>query len=104
MRRILVTGANKGIGFAITERILEEADDTFVFLGSRDRGRGEAAAERLQQAGAGRADRIQVVEIDVASDQSVDRAARQVRDACGGQALYGIVNNAGIGLRSNIVL
>lgn len=101
MRRILVTGANKGIGFAIAERILEEADDTFVFLGSRDVGRGEAAVQRLQQAGASRGDRIQVVEIDVASDESVDRAARQVRDACGREALYGIVNNAGIGLGSN---
>ena len=78
MRRILVTGANKGIGFAIAERILEEADDTFVFLGSRDRGRGDAAVERLRQAGAGRADRIQAVEIDVASDESVDLAARDM--------------------------
>lgn len=100
MRRILVTGANKGIGFAIAERILEEADDTFVFLGSRDRGRGEAAAENLRQAEASRANRVQVVEIDVASDQSVDRAPRQVRDSCGRESLYGIVNNAGIGLGS----
>ncbi len=97
MRRILVTGANKGIGFAIAERILDEAADTFVFLGSRDRGRGDAAVERLRQAGAGRTGRIQAVEIDVASDDSADRAARNVCNACGGESLYGIVNNAGIG-------
>ncbi len=96
MRRILVTGANKGIGYAIAERILEEADDTFVFLGSRDRGRGVAAAENI-----GQSNRMQVVEIDVASDASVDKAAEQVREACGGEPLYGIVNNAGIGLGSN---
>jgi carbonyl reductase 1 len=98
MRRILVTGANKGIGFAIAGRILEEAEDTFVFLGSRDPGRGEAAAESLRRPGAGSADRIQVVEIDVASDASVDRASHMVRSECGGDQLYGIVNNAGIGL------
>ncbi|RYH07364.1 SDR family NAD(P)-dependent oxidoreductase [Tropicimonas sp. IMCC6043] len=98
MRRILVTGANKGIGFAIAERILEEADDTFVFLGSRDLARGNTAAESLSRAGADRADRIRVVELDVSSDVSVDHAARKVREACGGDKLYGIVNNAGIGL------
>ncbi len=96
MRRILVTGANKGIGYAIAERILEEADDTFVFLGSRDRGRGDAAAESI-----GQADRIQVIEIDVASDASVDQAAAEIREMCAGEQLYGIVNNAGTGIGSD---
>ncbi|MDJ0631470.1 MAG: SDR family NAD(P)-dependent oxidoreductase [Rhodobacter sp.] len=98
MRRILVTGANKGIGAAIAERILEEADDTFVFLGSRDADRGNAAAERLRQAAEDRTDRIQVVDIDVASDASVHESARKVGDLCEGEKLYAIVNNAGIGL------
>lgn len=101
MRRILVTGANKGIGFAIAERILEEAEDTVVFLGSRDRGRGDAAAEKLRQAGADRASRIHVVEVDVASDASVEEAAQTVRGALGGDTLQGIVNNAGVGLGSD---
>ncbi len=93
MRRILVTGANKGIGYAIAERILEEHNDTFVFLGSRDRGRGEAAAESI-----GHADRVQMIEIDVASEASVDEAAEAIARACAGEPLYGIVNNAGTGL------
>jgi NAD(P)-dependent dehydrogenase (short-subunit alcohol dehydrogenase family) len=101
MLRILVTGANKGIGFAIAERILEEADDTFLFLGSRDRARGEAAAERLRQGGPNRADRVEVVEIDVVSDESVERAAERVREACGSDELFAIVNNAGAGIWSD---
>ena len=96
MKRILVTGANKGIGYAIAQRILEEHNDTFVFLGSRDRGRGEAAAESV-----GNADRLQVVEIDVASDDSVNSAAEQIKESCAGEPLYGIVNNAGTGLGSD---
>ena len=98
MRRVLVTGANKGIGYAIAERILEEVEDTFVFLGSRDPERGEIAAESLRQAGEDRANRIQVVKIDVANDESVHQAAREIWDTCGTEKLFAIVNNAGIGL------
>ena len=47
MRRILVTGANKGIGLAIVQAILKNHDDTFVFLGSRDAERGKKACETI---------------------------------------------------------
>jgi NAD(P)-dependent dehydrogenase (short-subunit alcohol dehydrogenase family) len=47
MRRVLVTGANKGIGLAIARGILAEHDDTFVLLGSRERARGQAAIDAL---------------------------------------------------------
>jgi NAD(P)-dependent dehydrogenase (short-subunit alcohol dehydrogenase family) len=99
MRKILVTGANKGIGLAIAKAILDEHADTFVYLGSRDAARGKAAAESL-----GRADRVQVVAIDVGNEASVREAAKHVTGP-----LYGIVNNAGIGrgeladvLRTNV--
>ncbi|MEM7462010.1 MAG: SDR family NAD(P)-dependent oxidoreductase [Pseudomonadota bacterium] len=101
MKNILVTGANKGIGFAIVERILEEADDTYVFLGSRDSGRGEAAVDKLLQAHADFTNRIEMLEIDVSSDESVQRAAEIVRSQCADDGLYGIVNNAGIGFGSS---
>lgn len=82
MRRVLVTGANKGIGRAIAEAILRHADDTFVYVGSRDRGRGEAARQSLPDAG-----RAEVVELDVTDAKSVERVRLE--------PLYGIVNNAG---------
>ena len=87
MRKVLVTGANKGIGLAIVKAILDEHDDTFVYLGSRDAARGKAAAESL-----GKADRVSALEIDVASEASVKAAAKHVSGP-----LYGVVNNAGIG-------
>ncbi|WP_146652656.1 SDR family NAD(P)-dependent oxidoreductase [Labilithrix luteola] len=94
MRRILVTGANKGIGFAIVQAILEEHDDTFVYLGSRDAARGQAARMALKPEWQARAD---VVALDVSEDQSVARAAEQVARSLGNEKLYAIVNNAGIG-------
>jgi carbonyl reductase 1 len=99
MRRILVTGANKGIGLAIATAILEEHADTFVLVGSRSPERGRVAVEGLR---AGRPDwneRVELLELDTASDESVARAARIVQQKFGAERtpLYAVVNNAGIG-------
>ncbi|MBX3229626.1 MAG: SDR family NAD(P)-dependent oxidoreductase [Labilithrix sp.] len=88
MRRILVTGANKGIGLAIAKAILEEHADTFVYLGSRDPERGRAAAASLEKPG-----RVEPLELDVGAAGSVTAAPARLA----GARLYGVVNNAGIG-------
>lgn len=99
MRRVLVTGANKGIGLAIAAAILDEHDDTVVLLGSRDRDRGQAAKASLLEGGPARAGRVEALELDVTSDASVSRAVASLRERSAGEAtpLYGVVNNAGIG-------
>jgi NAD(P)-dependent dehydrogenase (short-subunit alcohol dehydrogenase family) len=81
-RRVLITGANKSLGRETARRLIEAGDD--VWIGARDRGRGEAAAVEL----GGR-----FVQIDVTDDASVD-AARATIAAAGG--LDVLVNNAGI--------
>ena len=97
-RAIVVTGANRGIGRAIVQAILEQSTDTLVFLGARDQDRGEATFHELIRRDTSWQDRIRVVELDVSSDSSVDRAASVVRQILGNdRKLYGIVNNAGIG-------
>jgi NAD(P)-dependent dehydrogenase (short-subunit alcohol dehydrogenase family) len=97
MRRILVTGANKGIGLAIAQAILEEHGDTFVYLGSRNDERGRAAAVSLTKNHPEWQARIEVVALDVSADRSVAAAAERVAKSCGGDKLYAIVNNAGVG-------
>jgi len=84
----LVTGANKSIGYE-TARRLGEAGYR-IWLGSRDRERGEAAAAELRQKGHD----VRVLEIDVASDASVEAAALRVFEEDG--RLDALVNNAGI--------
>ena len=66
-RIILVTGANRGIGRAIVQAILEKTHDTFVYLGARDLNRGEAAITELKELNPAWADRISVLEVDVSS-------------------------------------
>lgn len=97
MRRILVTGANKGIGLALVEAILSQHGDTFVYLGARDAGRGRAAAEGLVAKNAGWQERLEVVQVDVSDEASVARARDRVSESLRGEVLYGLVNNAGIG-------
>jgi NAD(P)-dependent dehydrogenase (short-subunit alcohol dehydrogenase family) len=97
MKRILVTGANKGIGLAIVEGILLEHDDCHVFLGARDPARGAAARESLSGSNSDWSERVEVLELDVTSDASLERAATALCASAGdeSQPLFGLVNNAG---------
>jgi NAD(P)-dependent dehydrogenase (short-subunit alcohol dehydrogenase family) len=87
-RQALVTGANKGIGFAIAKGLAEAGMS--VWLGSRDRLRGEEAVARLRAQGLD----VQLLELDVADEASVRRAAATLAGEIG--ALDVLVNNAGV--------
>ena len=89
-RRVLITGANKGIGLANVEAILSAHADAFVFLGSRDAARGDAARASLAPELAAR---CEVVPLDVTSDASVAAAAARV--AAHGP-LYAALLNSGV--------
>jgi NAD(P)-dependent dehydrogenase (short-subunit alcohol dehydrogenase family) len=82
MTATLITGANKGLGFA-TARVLIAAGHT-VYLGSRDVERGLRAAVQLG---------ARTVQLDVTDDASVAAAVKSI-EAGGG--LDVLVNNAGI--------
>ena len=99
MRRILITGANKGIGLATLKKLLESYSDTYLLLGSRDLARGNQALENLLKGDPEFKDRLYLVQIDVEKDDSVNSAAEEVGKTFGKTpgTLYGIVNNAGIG-------
>lgn len=84
----LITGANKGIGFEIGHQ-LGKLGST-VLLGSRDKKRGLAAAQKLKAEGID----AHAVIIDVVHEPSVDRAADFIGQEYG--RLDILVNNAGI--------
>jgi NAD(P)-dependent dehydrogenase (short-subunit alcohol dehydrogenase family) len=84
----LVTGANKGIGLAIT-RQLGAAGQT-VWLGCRDISRGETAARELRGIGID----ARAVLLDVTDGASVSSAAQIVESEMG--RLDVLVNNAGL--------
>ena len=84
---VLVTGGNKGLGLETARRLGERG--WTVFLGSRDHGRGRAAADKLAADGAD----VVMVPLDVTSDPSVAEAVRLVRAHT--DRLDVLVNNAG---------
>jgi NAD(P)-dependent dehydrogenase (short-subunit alcohol dehydrogenase family) len=88
MKTALVTGANKGIGLEIVRQLC--AAGVTAVLGSRDKGRGAAAAARLAQDGF----QVPVVALDVTSEASVGAAIGEIGRQFG--RLDILVNNAAI--------
>lgn len=81
----LVTGANQGIGLQIARDLA--AHGFTVLVGSRDHGRGEAAAQTID--GDARA-----IQLDVTDQASITAAAERIRQELG--RLDVLVNNAAI--------
>ncbi|KHJ53608.1 short-chain dehydrogenase [Aureimonas altamirensis] len=86
-RIALVTGANKGLGFAIAHQL--GLGGHGVWLGCRDQARGEAAADRLREIGID----ARVVRLDVTDPESVASAVAEVGAAT--DRIDVLVNNAG---------
>ena len=98
MKRVVITGANRGIGLALVEAVLAASDEHAVWLGARNHARGEAAREALCQNEPSWADRLEVLELDVSDSDSVKRATDRVQSKLmEDEKIYGLVNNAGMG-------
>ncbi len=80
----LVTGANRGIGLEVVRQLVREGFT--AIMGSRDRDKGEAAAEGL--------DEVEVLALDVADAASVEQLRGSLADDFG--RLDVLVNNAAI--------
>jgi len=83
--------------------MLEHYDDVSVLLGARDLARGGAAIESLCRRQSRWESRLELLEMDVTSQHSVLSARDAVISRLGSDPtpIYGLVNNAGIGLGSN---
>ena len=89
MKTVLITGANKGIGFETAKQLAQL--DYFVYIGSRDKKRGHRAKEELHSSGLRNVD---VVELDVTKSDSIKQARRILETKI--TQLDVLINNAGI--------
>jgi NAD(P)-dependent dehydrogenase (short-subunit alcohol dehydrogenase family) len=96
MKNVFVTGGNAGIGLALCKQLAVDYGCR-VFMGSRNAERGQAAVDSIELP-SGCPGSVELVLVDVADDSSVAAAACYVEGLLGGEKIYGLVNNAGVGL------
>ncbi len=89
MQTILITGANRGIGFELTRQLLK--DDTRIFATCRAPERADALNALASEC----AGRVIVLQLDITDDASISAAVKAV--AAKTEALDLLINNAGIG-------
>ncbi len=89
MQNILITGANRGIGFELARQYVA-AGDALVFAGCRN----PSAAQALNDLAGQAVDRLVIVQLDVNDAQSIAAATEQIAARAG--ALDILINNAGI--------
>ncbi len=89
MKKALITGANKGIGFETAKQLLENG--YYVFIGSRNPENGQSAVQQLHQAGF---ENTEAIQLDVTDATSVESARKEIGSKT--EVLDVLINNAGI--------
>jgi NAD(P)-dependent dehydrogenase (short-subunit alcohol dehydrogenase family) len=89
MKKALITGANKGIGFETAKQLLQKG--FYVYIGSRDLKNGVNAVEKLRSEGLPHAEAVQ---LDVTDEKSVKMAREEIEKKT--NVLDVLINNAGI--------
>ncbi|TGK62453.1 SDR family NAD(P)-dependent oxidoreductase [Leptospira wolffii] len=87
MEYILVTGANSGVGLALTERLIQ--DGNFVFGSVRSKKQGAELSVKLGKS-------FYPLYFDVTDETAIDKASKEVANVLDGRGLKGLVNNAGV--------
>lgn len=89
MKTVLITGANKGIGFETARQLLQKG--FFVFIASRNPGNGLTALEKLKAEGFSN---VESIELDVTDLCSIQTAREKIVEKV--SVLDVLINNAGI--------
>jgi NAD(P)-dependent dehydrogenase (short-subunit alcohol dehydrogenase family) len=89
MKTVLITGANRGIGFETARQLAERG--FHVFIGSRSQQHADKAVRELQTAG-----KVSPLVVDVSDSKSIAAAASNFGANEGDAKLDVLINNAGI--------
>ncbi|KAF4434829.1 Short-chain dehydrogenase [Fusarium austroafricanum] len=98
---VLITGANKGLGYQAVRALLGSEENYHIFLGSRDFAKGKQAAEKAT-AEVKSHSTVEPIQLDVESDDSIQKAFEEVKGKA--DRVDVLVNNAGVMLDQQIEL
>ncbi|PQJ13177.1 short-chain dehydrogenase [Flavipsychrobacter stenotrophus] len=89
MKKALITGANRSIGFEAARQLLKKG--YYVYLGSRTLANGQEAVDKLKAEGL---TEVEAIALDVTNDESVKNARTELGTKT--NVLDVLINNAGI--------
>jgi NAD(P)-dependent dehydrogenase (short-subunit alcohol dehydrogenase family) len=89
--KVLITGANTGLGFQIAKKLATEHKDYHIILSGRNKDPIEKAVADLESQGL---TNVESLVLDISSDESIASAAKAVTEKHG--RLDVLVNNAGL--------
>ncbi|TVY80949.1 Short-chain dehydrogenase/reductase tropE, partial [Lachnellula suecica] len=92
-RIVFITGANTGLGIEIVKALDKSTQSYEIIIGSRFVSNGEAAVAAVQQEIASSSSSLSVVQLDLASDESIKKAVEHIESKFG--HLDVLVNNGG---------
>lgn len=90
---VFVTGANTGIGYEVVKSLCKTSTAYEILLGSRNVEKGEKAVALLKEEVPDSSSTISLVQIDVLSDESIEKAVELIKSKHG--KLDVLINNAG---------
>ncbi|KIW15752.1 hypothetical protein PV08_05802 [Exophiala spinifera] len=91
-----VTGGNGGIGYEAIKALLQSPRSYHVLMGSRSLDKAETAIETLKKECPQSSNTVEAVQLDLASDDSIEKAFKHVEKTHG--LLDVLINNAGAAL------
>ncbi|OAG39506.1 hypothetical protein AYO21_06334 [Fonsecaea monophora] len=86
-------GGNNGIGYETVKALLQSNQRYHVLMGSRSLEKAQRAMEKLHEECIGSANTVEVLQVDLNSDESIEMAFDQVKTKLG--QIDALINNAG---------
>lgn len=91
---VVITGANTGIGYETVKALVQSDQAYRIFVGSRSVEKGEAAIETLRREFPQSTSTLEVLQVDVSTDESIQHAFETVKAKT--EYIDVLINNAGM--------
>lgn len=99
-RIAIVTGSNKGIGYAIVDKLCSVFDG-IIYLTARNEELGLKSLQSLQQSNSDARDKVKFHQLDITNVESIRRLADYIKKTHGGLDI--LINNAAMAFKHNDV-